>query len=347
MSANEFLYKIQFTQKKKISFLTQLHNLVGAGVPAPDALMHMRDAFKKKRNEIMLIIAQRMAMNAEEGKRIADGMEKFFSHEICKILSTSEERGILDEGIKNAIDFLGSGTKFFSPLGKTVGGIVYILASLCAVAYIGHKLLPEIGSFVPRDQWPMVSLSLNSFANALYYGYPIIIAVIIFSIIWTRRSIKNYNKKIYQFTAIPFMRTYCSISSYKLLQTLALLSKNGVGVPEIINILCKQSTSGMIAEKYRIMHERVRQGMQNMGDVMDTGLFTPEEISELHLISRYVGEENFSRIFHVMSKITAKRVIDKMKITANIIATACLFLTGGMILWLYTSYAFLSMAISN
>ena len=75
-------------------------------------------------------------------------------------------------------------------------------------------------------------------------------------------------------------------------------------------------------------------------------LFTPLQISELQLISRFVGEENFAKIFDVMSGIIAKSIVESLKKVAVIVNTLCLFLTGAGILWIYGAYAVLAGSIN-
>lgn len=344
MDLNQLALKIQFGKKEQVAILTQLSYLVDAGVPAPDALRHMRLTYKEKRNKVLYEVINQMANNASEGERISEDMEKWFPYEVCKILSTSEERGILEEGIHNSIDFLQSGKKFFAPLSKMLAGIIYVVALLVAIAVIGTIFLPQIGQYV--KDWPTISIYFKSFANILYYYFPVILLAMAGYVLWTLNAIKHYSGRIDQWVALPFMKIYKAKSGYSILKTLSLLSKNGVGVPEIIFMLTSQYKSGMVSEKIKIMYDRIRSGEQNMGEVMDTGLFTPMQISELNLISQFVGEEDYSKIFDVMSKIISKNIVNSVKQFAVIVNTVCLFLTGAGILWVYGAYAVLASSIN-
>ncbi len=344
MDINQKLLQLQFSNKHKLMLLTQLSYLVDAGVPAPDALRHMRATYKKRRNKILFQVVDKMSRNASAGKKIADDMEKWFPYEVCKILATSEQRGIIAEGVHNSLDFLQSGKKFLSPLGKMSAGIVYVVALLIAIALIGTIYLPKIGQYV--KEWPTISIVFYNFSSFLYHYFWLIILALIGLFAWANWSIRFYSGKVYQCIALPFLNIYKAMKGYSILQTLSLLSNNGVGVPQIIQLLTKQYRKGMVSDKVNIMHERIRKGEQNMGEVMDTGLFTPLQISELQLISRFVGEENFSKIFQVMSGIIAKNIVDSLKKVAVITNTICLFLTGAGILWIYGSYAVLASAIN-
>lgn len=336
--------KLQFGKKQKIQVLTQLSYLVDAGVPAPDALRHMARAYKKKRNTILLHVVDKMAKNAANGQGIVAGMENYFPFEICKILTTSEQRGIVAEGIHNAIDFLQSGNKFFAPLGKMTSGIIYVIALLAAIAVIGTIYLPKIGQYV--KEWPTISIAFYNMAWFLYHYCWLLILGLVGLFVWCVWSIRHYSGRVLQFIALPFLNIYKARMGYSILKTLALLSANGVGTPDIIQLLTKQYRNGMVAAKVKTMYDRIRAGEQNMGEVMDTGLFTQLQISELNLISQFVGEENFAKIFAVMADIIAKSVVESLKKFAVIVNTICLFLTGAGILWIYGAYAVLASSIN-
>lgn len=344
MSLATKLEKLSFGKTQQIRLLTQLFHLVKAGVPAPDALRHMSKAYAKKRNKGMELVCNQMVNNAGEGRKIAEGMEDWFSFETCSILITSEKRGILAEGIKNIIEYLSSGNQFLKPFRKCITGVVYIISLLISIAVIGTNYLPKIGQY--SKNWPGISTSLYSFAKALYYGYPIIIAAfaaIVIVIIW---SVKNYRRDLRAIPAMPFMTLYKAVHSYNLLKILSLLSKNGVSVPEIIKLLCKQFKHGYVSRCFENMQKRIRAGEQNMGEVMDTGLFNSQQISELQLISSYVGEENYAEIFTAMSEIIFEQSLRITETIAGIFNVLSLVLMAGGILWVYGAYAMLASSIT-
>ena len=338
------LFQLQFNNKKKASFLTQLHNLVDAGVPAPNALRHMRIAYKTKKDKVMAMVAEKMSNNAAQGKHVALDMEDWFPFAVCKILCTAEFRGILTEGLDSSITYLKSGARFLKPMGRTVSGLFYVVALLIAIAIVGHKYIPMIGHFVKT--WPSISLTFYHFANFLYYYFALIILVIVGLIFWIVWSIRNYQHNLFYIVALPFMRLYNARCAFDMLEVTALLSANGVSVPEILTILTSQHTRGYLAKRYQIMDARIRAGVQNMGEVIDTGLFTDAQISELHLISRFVDEKNHARIFKIMSKNIAGSIIESLTLLATAISAICLIITGLGIIWIYGSYALLAASFS-
>ena len=344
MSFETRFLQLQFNNKKRTSFLTQLANLVEAGVPAPDALRHMRDAYKKKKNSLFALVAEKMSHNAGQGKYIAEGMEGWFPFSICKILCTSELRGILPEGLQNSILHLQSGARFLKPLSSTASGFFYVVTLLAAIAFVGHKYIPMIGQY--STDWPGISLTFYHFANFIYYDYPLIILLLIGLIFWINWSIRNYDNSYYKIVARPFMPLFNGMRAYEMLEIMALLSSNGVGIPEIISILKSQYKRGYLARKYSIMDARIRAGIQNMGDVIDTGIYTKAQISDLQLISRYIDEEDQAKIFRVMSKNIATSITSNLKVVAAIISASCLVLTGLGIVWIYGSYALLAASVS-
>ncbi len=344
MAINNRLYKLQFNKSQQINLLTQLQHLVEAGVPAPDALNHIRTVCRDKKDKVLFAVADQMCRNTSEGRKLAEGMEEWFSYEICSILIKSEERGFLSDGLKKILDYLGSNKKFFAPLGKMTTGVIYFIATLIAITIIGYVYLPKIGHY--SHNWPAISTDLYNLAGFLYHDYIYVIVALIGLFVWIVWSARNYRGKFYQFVAIPFMPIYKARLSYFMLNMFSLLSANGIGVPEIINQLNKTYTKGFLSDKLKLMQFKLTSGEQNMGDVMDTGLFTQRQINELHLISRYVGEESYSKIFFVMASLISSSIIKMLTKVSVIINFVCMLLTGACILWIYGAYALLASSIN-
>lgn len=344
MSANSKFYKFQFNKTQQIRLLTQLSHLVDAGVPAPDALQYIRKVSLEKKDKVMFMVVDQMCLNSSEGRKLAEGMENWFPYEICTILIRSEERGFLSEGLKNILDYMSSNRKFFSPLSKMTSGIVYFFVALIAITIIGYIYLPKIGQY--SHHWPQLSKAIYSLANFLYHDFLLVIAIFVAIVIWIIRATRSYKGKFYQCIAIPFMGIYRARLAYFLLQIFSLLSANGIGVPEIILQLNKTYTKGYLADKLKLMLMKISSGEQNMGNAMDTGIFTQRQINELHLISKFVGEENHSKIFSAMASIISANIVSTFNKISVVVNTVCLLLTGASVLWIYGAFALLASSIN-
>ncbi len=346
MSFTKKLERMGFRRGSQTRLLSHLYQLVSAGVPATDALINMKKIYDKKRQKGLSLSCEKMIRNSSEGKKIMHEMSDWFPHSICEIIKISEEKGALAEGLKNSIEYLNSTKNFLSPLGKCFTGIFYLIAVLSFIAIIGTRFLPTIGEYV--EVWPDMSLYLFAFSKFIYYNYQIIIGFLIIMSFFIRYSIIYYNKKsLLMKIAVPFMPVYKAINSYKTLKIMSLLSRNGIGTPEIINILKRQHKKGFLNHCYSKMYQAISSGQQNMGEAMDQGLFSDEQINDLDLISRFVDEENQEKIYESMADITYKSLKSKMTILANVFNVAALFLTAAGILWMYGSYAMLATAISQ
>lgn len=322
----------------------QLLYLVEAGVPAPDALSHMRTVYREKKDKVLFAVVDKMHQNSLEGQKIAENMESWFSYEICAILVKAEERGILSEGIKNTVNSLKNSKRFLAPLSKMFQGVLYLIAALIVISIVGHVYLPKIGRYV--HNWPGLSKMLLDVGTFLYNYFYIVIIAIVLLFLWCLHSVRSYTNRWYQFPALPFLKIYKARLSHFLLDTFSLLSSSGIGMPEIINQMQQQYPKGFLSDNLKIMYDRIKSGEQNMGTVMNTGLFTNVQISELMLISRFVGEDKYHEIFDVMSTIISAHIIESLTRFAVIANIVCLILTGASILWIYGAYAILASSIN-
>lgn len=344
MSLNLRYQQFQFNRKQQIAFLTQLMHLVNAGVPASAALNTMKKTFIARKSLHMARVANTLANNCRQGNPIGYQIDKWFNYTIAELLMTAEKRGMLAEGISQSIDYLTSSDQLFSGLKKGVPGIMYTIFSILVLTLIGSNILPKIGAY--SQHWPLCATLLLKTANFISVAFPLIILSILAVMAWITKACRDYNGSWWQFVAIPFMPMYRAKIAYNLLNTLTLLTNSGLSVPEIIKIMLQHKQSGFIRNNLKVMDKRIQNGEQNMGQVLNTQLFTKAQIDELILISQYIEDDQLSSIYTVMRGILASQVNKMVKITAIIMNAVGMAVSGLGIVWLYGSIATLSMSIT-
>lgn len=338
-----FLLKKQFSNSKRQELLIQLSFLLKAGVPPSDALYHMQKIFQGNKNVLMEAVITDMLNNIKSGKKIGENLTDWFPYEVCRVLSISEERGFLLEGIHNLINYFNTGRNALKALAGILPGLAYFIVILIFITFTGAKLLPSLGTMVKK--WPSISVALHHTGLFLYNNYYFLIFLVVLSGLWVILSIRNYAGKITQIAARPFMPIYKMHASLLLFKSFSMLTGNGVAVSDAIKMLLLNRTHGFIYRHLSEMFYRVRRG-ENIGNMLDTGIFTRNQIAHLKVISRYCSESEYEKVFAIMGEQTSHDLDRWMKIFSKVTNFIFIALTAIGVVWVYGAYALLISSIT-
>ncbi|MGD9152883.1 MAG: type II secretion system F family protein [Gammaproteobacteria bacterium] len=338
-----FLFKKQFNNAKRQELLIQLSFLLKANVPPSDALYHMQQIYSDNKNLLMHAVVMDMLDNIRAGKKIGDNMTDWFPYEVCRVLSISEERGFLLQGVENLIKYFDTGRNALKALTGMIPGLAYFMVILVFIAFTGAKLLPNLGTMV--KDWPAISVALNKSGMFLYHNYYFILAIVVLLIVWVIIALRDYSGKFYQLIAKPLVPTYKLQASLLLFKSLSMLTGNGVAVSDAIKMLLLNRTHGFVYRHLSEMFYRVRRG-ENIGNMLDTGIFTRNQIAHLKVISRYCSEAEYSKVFALMGEQTSHDLSRRMKIFSKIMNFIFIALTAIGVVWVYGAYALLVSSIT-
>jgi type II secretory pathway component PulF len=338
-----YLLKKQFSNAKRQELLIQLSFLLKAGVPPSDALYHMQKIYQDNKNILMEAVVTGMLNNIKAGKKIGENMTDWFPYEVCRVLSISEERGFLLQGIQNLINYFNTGRNALKALAGILPGLAYFIVILVFITFTGAKLLPSLGTMVKK--WPPISVALHHTGVFLYNNYYFLILIMVLLIIWVILSLRSYSGKITQIVAKPLMPIYKMHASLLLFKSLSMLTGNGVAVSDAIKMLLLNRTHGFIYRHLSEMFYRVRRG-ENIGNMLDTGIFTRNQIAHLKVISRFCSEAEYERVFAIMGEQTSHDLNRWMKIFSRITNFIFIALTAIGVVWVYGAYALLISSIT-
>ncbi len=330
MSLQTWFLKKQFTRIKQQDFLKQLYQLVKAGVPPQVALRNMRNKYRNSNNTILEKVVSKMYGNLNKGKKIAEDMQIWLPFEVCQILITAEEQGILLKGLKGVMSYYKFSGSIASEFKGLIRPLLYLLMAIFMILIVGN-ILTEIVSRATHTIPLNVKIFLVFYNIILKYNILIIIAI--FGILFLfKKSLNDHDNIFYKIITLPIFSIYRANLAFSLLNVFSLLLQNQVKIGTIINMLLSGRKEGFFYSCIKQMGTNLRIGISDVGKILDTGIFTKQQIIDISLIADYAKETDLAIVMHNMATNIENELISKIKILSQILNLLIMMLISGLII---------------
>ena len=234
--------------------------------------------------------AEHIIDEIENGSSIFDALSHF-DDRVRSVISANNALNNTKQGVDISVEFLEKESKGSS-------GIIFALAMptlLCIAEFgilclIGHVILPQIESVVPRARWPVLSLFVANLGDLIYsYWYLPIGVMFLIPVLFSYAKNKWVGKgRDWCDKYFPGFGLYRYSNAAQLLTILSyMMSNNGFVLAKALSIVGENSSIYM---KYHIdkMLENLGGGDSNDGknDVassLDTGLLSEKDLSNIRI----------------------------------------------------------------
>ena len=275
-----------FSLKKQLKLLQNIHRLARAKVLQQDIALQL----VKFGNKIERKIGRDIVLSLEEGNSFANGIKPWLNSLAYEALAAGEHTGNWASGVQNAITTLNSKmastTLLFKALWKPVGGTVAMLAAAAAAS---KYLFPTLVELKGNGRMGMLASLAQSFGDFWLANGSLLFLIFCFvSISVTvalpllvgdiRKAIDN----------IPVFRQYRLIQVSAFLRSFGNLSLAGFGMKEALEHINRQ-TSPYLTSHIAKMMDKIEDGNENLGNIINTGLLNPAEQNSLFLLGEIGG----------------------------------------------------------
>jgi type II secretory pathway component PulF len=235
-------------------------------------------------------------------------------------------------GMRNTIDALDASSSMMSTI---IGKLTYpaiLLIALCAlIFFFSVAILPKIGSVLDPASWPPPAKKLNSMSNFVREDWYIVIAVVVglaILINWSLPRVVGPIRKILD--KIPPYSFYKAFHSANILISLASLMRSGIPYVNALEELAKLSTPYLRKHLNQIIYN-MSDG-RDIGEAMDTGLFSTEMMVSIHMMSQ---NADFQAAINEIGRAAVQRSIDKISTIAGLLNAVALLGVTGYVGWVY------------
>ena len=282
------LQRILFSSKEQQAFLEDWTSLVEDGVAPVKALETLRQICNKNSVSVVDSILASIA----EGKTLNNGMKGWFSPTVVELISAGEGGGSLPQTMRSATESMQAKN---STVGSIVSNLAYplvvLILGLYVTVYINQSILTQFAAILPIDRWPKEGQNLVKFANLVqdywYVALVIFIGISIMLYQFLYRYIGQYREYI---DKVPMLSLYRRIASSHFMETLGLLTSNGVVFKKALSIM-RQGASPYVSWHLILMERRLGRGQSNIADVLDTGMVDRYDVLRLKAVAQGHGFE--------------------------------------------------------
>jgi len=317
-----------FTRAKQQAFLEDLSSLVQEGVTAPQAIA----TIAKISTGISKEVAHSIAASYAEGKRLAEGMEKWFPFHIVDLIRTGEDGGTLNSAMIASSKSLSEQASILSSLASSITYpiIVLILGSGVAV-FLKHSIFSNFLTMKPLEEWPengQIFMHLAAFIQNWWWS--IIILVVLFNI-GLNQALKNFvGDSRHMFDKIFPFNVYREVVASYFMGIMGLLLANGITFKDALTLIQRKTTRYLAWHIY-IMQFRLSGGRENIADVLDTGLIDHADILRLKVISK---GKNFDAALSRLGAQAGQKNSQTLKTLGRVLGGILLALAAGFAIFM-------------
>lgn len=324
---------LRFTTKLQQAFLDDLMALMNDGISANQSIELMsymsKGVVTKVVDDVLLAIAQ--------GKLIADGLTQWFPAYIVEIIRAGEASGTLTSAMESAVVALGRKNYTLTTVVMSLAyPIAVIVMGFAVIVFLNNSIFHDFKTILPIDQWPMLAQILVAFAVFLQRWWWTVIVIISLLLISTYYLLHNYIGSLRSyFDRIPLISNFRSLTAARLLETLGLLTNNGLLIKQALHII-KEHASPYLNWHIMAMEYRLASGRDNLGEILDTGLVAEADIFRLRVIAK--GRDISSALIRLGERAsinTNKHLQHNARFTGIVFLCIGAGLAGLMILSIY------------
>jgi len=313
-----------FTRGKQLAFLEDLSSLVAEGVPAPQAIATICRISTGITQQVALSIANAYA----EGKRLAEGMERWFPYHIVDLIRTGEDGGTLQSAMIASSKSLSEQTSILASLASSITYPIIVLALGCGVAvFLKYSIFANFLTMKPLDEWPENGQMFMVFANFIEHWWWLVIIAIVFLQFGFSQMLRQFvgDSRLFFDKFFPF-KIYREIVAAYFMEIAALLLSNGITFKDTLNLIQRKTTRYLAWHIY-MMQFRLSGGRENIADVLDTGLIDHSDILRLRVIAK---GKNFDVALSKLGTLAAKKSAKNLKVLGRILGGVLLGLAAGL-----------------
>jgi type II secretory pathway component PulF len=280
------LSKWCFGWQQQQLFLDNIHRLLEDGVPVHQAV----DAIESMSSGVVRQVAQHAQMSLAQGQLFADGLHGWYAPHVVAMIRAGELGGAFVATIGSAQVTLSSQHRLLS---TALAALVYpclVLLMGCAVAiFLQHSVFHSFAEIKPVALWPANGQSLYVFSSFLQHSWWVLcLLMLVCAMAWCW-MLRYYTGALrQQLDRWPVFSLYRRAVAAQFMEVMGLMLTNGIALREALQLSQRHAT---VYLSWHVLHMEVRLsgGLDNIADVLDTGLLGQVELAQLRVVAKGAG----------------------------------------------------------
>ena len=275
--------------KAQLAYLEDLYVLINDGIPANRAVEMMAQVTTGITHDVSETLTNKIA----QGQPLAEGMKEWFAPNVVEIIRVGETGGALGQTLQSAISMLSQqGVAMSAFFGAVTYPLVVLMVGCLVVVYIDYSVFPAFEVVKPRSQWPDAGRQLATLAMLIKYWWWLLFLIIAAIVMVFRKLFSSYVGEFRpNLDKYPPFSLYRRLICARVLETLGLLVANGVVFKASLKVM-QNAANPYTLWHLQKMEDLLSKGKSNIGDVLDTGLVTRQDLMRLRVMAEVKGFEH-------------------------------------------------------
>lgn len=333
--------RMTFSMKTRMGLYERVGAYVENGVDIVTTMQTIRRRYEQKRStKKKALILKEWIEVMEYGGEFHDAIKDWVpSSEHMLIAASHGSDGGLVAGLREARVLSGASAK---AKGAIMGGTVFPLVLFAMI--IGMlimfqiQMVPIFKTLLPIPKWPDSAQTLNTLSSFMKNNLIFVLGFLFAGsavIAWSLPRWKG-PMRVKIFDKIPPWSIYRNYQGSSFLIALASLMKGGTSTYDALRSMHSTASPWMQSHLDRMMY-LTRQGPENPGEALDTGLLSDDDAGD---IKDYSQLNSFPDAVYIIGQRSLEEGVQAIQMKMDVIKNLLLFAVAGSIVWIYlTTYS--------
>lgn len=329
-----------FGLRQQQLFLDNIHGLLEDGIPIHQAV----EVVEQITDGAMRAVAEQTKMCLARGQLFADGLHGWYASHTVSIIRTGEQGGAFIEALASAQAALSNQRGLMTTALAVLTYPCLVLGMGCAVAvFLQHSVLSSFAQIKPVAMWPEIGQSLYAWSVFLQHAWWCLLLLVcggIGGLVWMLRHYTGCGRAYLD--RWPVFALYRSFVAAQFMEVLGLMLGHGITLRSALQLSQQHAPSSYVAWHVSYMEVHLSGGLDNIADVLDTGLLHRAELLRLRVVAKGSGfAKALLRLGRQCAKDTQRRTVWSLRVLSGILLMLAAALAAYMILAVYAVGGFI------
>lgn len=333
--------QLQFTKRLQAAFWEDLVSLVEDDVSLSQAL----SVLSTLDQPIIAAVASRVLEAVTSGKRLAEGMEAWFSPITCAVIDAGETSGTLLPAMQAcAKDASQRGVLSKAALSILSYPLIVLVMALGVMVFVKRSVLDSLLAIKPLAVWPPTSLHLYQLASFIEHAWVWLLCDVLFLFLGCQLFCRLYTGRLRETVdQLPLLQLYRQATAWRFMRMLGVLLGNGMMLNQAFALITERAQPYLVWHLRRMQHS-LNAGTLAMADVLDTHLLDEQDLTRLRVLSQHKSLAlSLHRLSDQASERWAKYIERIARVIASVLLVASAAVAALLIFGIYTIASVMAM----
>lgn len=343
----EFWLRFQFNAGLRRNLYQSFADYLKQHMPLNDIVRLLAASIEKAnaKSQLFLVkILKDVELSMSTGVEFADAMAKWIPASEATSIRAGMRSGDPLTGMLNTIAALDAAQEMASTLKSKLTYPVFLIVALFALIYFfSTSIVPQIAEAIEPEKWPDEAKPLYNMSQFVQEKWWVVVAVIVGLIVVVKNTLPSLSGPIRVILdKFPPYNFYKAFIGSSMLISLAALMKSGIPLVEAIEEI-KTLSSPYLRKHLDRFIGSISEG-KNLGEAMNTGLFSSEMMVNIYMMSH---NADFQNAISSIGTQAVKKSIAQISTISSSLNSLIMLGVAGYVGWVYFCFYKVMSSLQN